>query len=584
MQSESESARRALLSRLAALPLFAGLDAGSLADLADAMQWLLLPGGETLMTQGEPSDALYLLLYGRLAAIRRGEDGSDRNLGTVAPGECVGEVGLMTNQPRNASVFALRDSELLRLPRPAFEKLVAMHPAAMLKMARVALRRSGMQAGAPATPHCFALLPTQDGLDLPAFALEFARALGADPLRALVTEEQARGRDPGWFNARETRSEHLVYVGNSDLDWQQRCLRQSDCVLLLADGARAPDARLRETLPSPTPHVPQHLLLQQRGEPADGGTIAWRALYPQLAGLHHIRGQQDMARLARRLTGRAIGLVLSGGGARGFAHLGIVQALRECGVPIDYVGGASIGAVLGAGVAADWSQEHWVDVIRGCFVGTNPLADWTLPLVSLRRGRKVSQLLRHAYGERDIEDLALPFFCVSSDLTAGVLAAHERGPLWRGLRASCAIPGVLPPVLENGRVLVDGGVIDNLPVAEMRRRLAGDIIAVDVGGNYRLETTLDETELPPWWRLLPEFVRKRRPSIAQILLRAGMVNSAATVQRRRKQTRLLLKPELPGIDLLEWREFDRAIELGYRYAMKKLREEEAFLAQLGGKA
>jgi NTE family protein len=212
------------------------------------------------------------------------------------------------------------------------------------------------------------------------------------------------------------------------------------------------------------------------------------------------------------------------------------------------------------------------ETFRHSFVRSNPLSDWTLPLVALRSGRVVSQRLREAYGERDIEDLPLPFFAVSSNLTDGALLVHESGSLWKALRASCAIPGVLPPVLDAGRVLVDGGVIDNLPVAEMRKRLGGDIIAVDVGGNYRLHTELQETELPGVWQQWPEVRQQRRPSLAQILLRAGMVNSAATVQRRRKQTKLLLKPELPGIDLLEWREFDRAVELGYRYAMKRLRE------------
>ena len=185
-----------------------------------------------------------------------------------------------------------------------------------------------------------------------------------------------------------------------------------------------------------------------------------------------------------------------------------------------------------------------------------------------------------AFGDGDIEDLPLPYFCVSSNLTDGLLEVHDSGPLWSALRASCALPGVFPPVLNRGRVLVDGGVIDNMPVADMRKRLAGEIIAVDVGGNYRLETTLEETELPPWWRLLPEFfgVRKR-PGLGQILLRAGMVNSAATAQRRRKLTRFLLKPELPGIDLLEWQEFDRAIELGYLYTVRRIEESrDALLA------
>jgi NTE family protein len=563
--------RRELLIRLAKLPLFAGLDAGSLSDLADAMNWLALPGGSTLFEQGEVSDALYVLLYGRLAAIRTSDDGVKRSLGCVAPGECVGEIGLITQSPRSASVSALRDSELLRLPRAAFEKLVAMHPAAMLSMARVALRRSKNDTGPAVAPHCFALLPVSDGLDLRGFAERLAVALGSDPARALVTEEQARDRDAGWFSAREARATHLIYLGNDDAEWRERCLRQSDCVLLLADGASAPDLSRSNPPPDPNPHIQQHLLLVQTGEPPHGRARAWRDAYPVVTAHHHLRDQGDLQRLARRLSGTAIGLVLSGGGARGFAHIGVVRGLRERGTNIDYVGGASIGAVIGAGVAADWPHEQMVSVYRRCFFDTNPLSDWTLPLVSLRAGRKVSKLLQEAFGERDIEDLPLPFYAVSSNLTAGALHVHERGTLWKALRATCAIPGVLPPLFADGQVLVDGGVIDNLPVGEMRKRLAGDIIAIDVAGNYRLESQMDETELPPWWRLLPEwFGHRKRPSIAQILLRSGMVNSVATLQRQRKQTKLLLKPMLPGIDLLEWREFDRAIDLGYQYALRQV--------------
>ena len=577
MLTRAETARRELLSHLAAMPLFAGLDAASLSDLADSMRWLALPGGSVLFAQGEESDSLYVLLYGRLAAVRTGADGQARTLGSVAPGECVGEIGLITHDPRSAGVFALRDCELLRLPRAAFEKLVAMHPAAMLSMARIALRRNGPALGAPAIPRCFALLPTQPEQDVEDFARRLSLTLGADPALALVRAEQAMNRDAGWFNAREERSANLIYLGNNDAAWQERCLRQSDCVLLLGNGQRPP----RLPAPDSNPHVPQHLVLLQSGAPIPGSTQVWRSAYPGAVAHHHVRSDADLTRLARRLSGRAVGIVLSGGGARGFAHLGVVKALREAGVPIDFVGGTSIGAVLGAGVAADWSHEQCVDVFRRSFVDTNPLADWTLPLVSLRSGRHVSQRLREAYGERDIQDLPLPFFAVSSNLTSGHLETHEDGSLWWALRASCSIPGVLPPVLSNGRVLVDGGVIDNLPVAEMRKRLAGEIIAVDVGGSYRLSTQLEETELPSWWRLLPEFFgRRKHPSLAQVLLRAGMVNSDATVQRRRKQTRLLLKPLLDGIDLLEWNEFQRAIDLGYEYTRRRLEESrEALLAE-----
>ena len=569
MQRSDDPARRELLLRLAALPLFAGLDANTLSDLADAMEWLALPGGALLFAQGDVSDALYVLIHGRLVASRTDDEGRVRVLGAATPGESVGETGLISGEPRSASVIAMRDSELLRLSREGFEHLIKAHPQSMLSLARVALRRFAVQRNPISVPQCFALLPASPGVDLQGFARRFAAALGVDPELALVDAQQGHEREPGWFSAREARSAHLIYVGSDDAEWRGRCLRQSDCVLLLADAARLPQATL--VAGAASAHLPQHLLLLQHGEPVPGHARAWRAAVPEATMHHHVRHDADLASVARRLTGRATGLVLSGGGARGFAHIGVVRALRDAGVQIDYVGGCSIGAIIGAGVAADWSYPQMVETYRTCFVDTNPLADWTLPLVSLRAGRKVSRLLREAFGERDIEDLPIPFFSVASDLTDGQLAVHERGPLWRWLRASCAIPGVLPPVFCGGRVLVDGGVIDNLPVGEMRKRLNGEIVAVDVGGNYRLETTMEETELPPWWKLLTEvFGVRKRPSLGKILLRAGMVNSDATVQRRRRQTKLLLKPGLEGIDLLEWRAFAQAIDLGYQYTLRQV--------------
>ena len=579
MRSQDQTARRELLTRLSGLPLFAGLDAASLSDLADVMLWLALPGGATLFEQGEESDSLYVLLHGRLAAVRTARDGQAHPVGAITAGECAGEIGLITRQPRSATVFAMRDCDLLRLPREAFEKLIAVHPAAMLTMARVALRRAGPEKETPLSPQCFALWPATPGIDARAFAISLAVELGVDPDLAVICSTEAHDREPSWFSAREARSPHLIYVADGDMAWQERCLRQSDCVLLLGDGRQPPDHERVAHAPAADPHVPHYLLLQQ-GETLISGTAAWRSAFPATSAHQHLRNGADLSRLVRRLRGRAVGLVLSGGGARGFAHIGVVRALRESGIPLDVIGGASIGAILGAAVAADWPEQQVIALHRASFVTTNPLSDWTLPLVSLHSGHRVSALLKRAHGERNIEDLPLPFFCVSSNLTSGLLQVHENGTTWRALRASSAIPGVLPPVLHQGQVLVDGGVIDNLPVADMRRRMAGDIIAVDVGGNYRLESRLEETELPAWWRLLPEFLggKRHRPTLAQVLLRSGMVNSAATTQRRLRLTRLTLRPELDGIDLLEWQEFDRAIALGYDYTMRELERSHAALS------
>jgi len=173
----------------------------------------------------------------------------------------------------------------------------------------------------------------------------------------------------------------------------------------------------------------------------------------------------DLGRLARLLTRRGVGLVLSGGGARGFAHLGVIRALREARVPIDFVGGSSIGSIIAAGVAVGWSDDEMRMRYRRSFVDTNPVNDYTFPFVALTRGRKVSRLLQREYGDVLIEEPAPAFFfCVSANLTTGRALEHRDGRLADALRASVAIPGVMPPAYRGEDVLVDGAAINNLPV------------------------------------------------------------------------------------------------------------------------
>src|ERR1700678_43195 len=203
-----------------------------------------------------------------------------------------------------------------------------------------------------------------------------------------------------------------------------------------------------------------------------GAAIRWLKRN-DVAQHHHIVGAADFGRVARLLTRRGVGLVLSGGGARGSAHLGVIRALREARVPIDFVGGASIGAIMAAGVAMGGSDEEMRLRYRRCFVDTNPVNDYTFPFVALTRGRKVSRLLAREYGDVCIEDLRLPYFCVSANLTTGRVLEHREGRLADALRASVAIPGIMPPVFHDEGVLVDGAAINNLPVDIMRSHAPG---------------------------------------------------------------------------------------------------------------
>lgn len=556
------------LSMIARLPLLAGLPQELVLAAAAELEWISLPGGTELFAAGDPGDAIYFVISGCLGAV--GRDGRLR--GRIVAGECVGEMALIADQPRTATVRALRDSDVARLPAAAFRRLLLGNPAAMLRLARLTVERL-TASGRPrleAGPRTFTLVPQDPGVDTAGVAAGLVDALGAWGRVELVQNERGRDHTSQWFHRVESQAEFVVYAAEpGDSAWTRLCVRQADVLLLLASAASEP-ANFRCVSGSREAVERAELLLLHGRSFRAGRATVWRTLLPGVA-VHHVSGPSDMRRVARMLTGRAVGLVLSGGGARGFAHIGVIRALREHGVPIDLVGGSSIGAILGAGAAAGWSDREMVHNFRRSFVDTNPLADYTLPLLSLVAGRKVGRLLRREFGDIAIEDLATPFFCVSANLTTGRVAVHDRGLLWRWLRASVAIPGVLPPVFRGGEIFVDGGTMNNLPIDLMRGLRRGPVIGVDVGADPAFSTDLEETEAPPWWKfVIRRSARPKRPNILQILLRAGMVNSAATTAEQRQLSDLLLTPPLESVDLLDWQAFDQAIEIGYRCAAGQL--------------
>jgi NTE family protein len=561
------------------LPLFHGLDHAFLREIALASQWLSLPGGATLFSAGDPSDALYVVLSGCLGVFAPAERRNRGFLGRVAAGDTVGEMGLISGRPRNAHVVALRDTELARLSSEEFDRIFRRHPEGMLRIARLTVDRLELsQSRARPRVHgarTFTILPQSLEVDAGGFAAEFVKALSAFGRTELVWDVRAGSHTSHWFHRIESANDYVVYVGEANPGrWSNLCVRQADALLLLARadsqlGTWAPLARTQE---SPMARQRAELVLLHDGQLVRGAAARWLGI-AEVMGIthHHVTSKLDIPRVARMLTGRGVGLVLSGGGARGFAHIGIVKALRESGVPIDLVGGTSMGAILGAGVASCWSIEELTERFRESFVDAKPLRDYTLPFVSLVSGRKVTRLLQRAFGDITIEDLPLDYFCVSSNLTTGHSEVHRRGELWRWLRASIAIPGVLPPVVHKGEILVDGGTMNNLPVDAMRELGRGPVIGCDVGADRAFTTDSDEVDVPSPWQLMRWFRQKKHlPNIFQILWRAGMVNSTAMTAAHRERTDLLLQPPLAQIDMLNWSGFERAIAAGYEYAVRRL--------------
>jgi NTE family protein len=531
----------------------AGIDAPALEALAAAGVRFSLPAGALLFEAGANPDGVYLLASGRLGVKIAGKS---ELAAEIEHGELVGESGWLLKQQRSATVVALRDCELLLFPNYELDR-IAVHSAAFaLALARICARRlqgSNRQGIRLKRARVFVLVPNSLDLDIAEAATGLVDELCQLGRTELVWDARASAHTASWFNNMEAVNDFVVYVADSSASgWTRQCCRQADVILLLATAAAKPDPWPTELFEVAAARGARlELALIHRDGIVSGAAARWLAHLP-VAQHHHLVERSDVGRLARLLTQRGVGLVLSGGGARGFAHLGVIRALREARVPIDFVGGSSIGAIIAGGVAMDWNDDDMRSCYHRCFVATNPVNDYAFPFVALTRGRKVSRLLEREYGEAAIEDLRRPYFCISANLTTGKSVEHRRGRLSQALRASVAIPGVMPPVCSDEGVLVDGAVINNLPVDVMCQHAPGCVIGCDVGADRGFG--------------------KQRLNIFQILMRAGMINSTSTAAAQRALADVLLKPPLNEIDLLDWRAFDGAIQLGYEYACAALQD------------
>lgn len=568
-----------LREQLQKFPLLAEIGDAALKRLLAEANWFGLPGGMVLDRGGDNDRALFLVVTGCLGVFVEDEHGGRRLVAHIPAGETVGEMSLISGEPHSAQLVALRDTELLRVSSAGFDSLITRHPRVMLNLMRILVKRLHETTHSPtdgARPKTFAIVPLQDGLQNEPIAQRLTAALVDMGLKAAVLDASAAEQTAEWFSRFEVAHDAIFYRGDApDSPWTHLCLRQADRVFLLAHADQPLPLRPFDmpAFKERAIGLPELLLLHPAGRA--------RALPEHFAlksGLfeshHHIRAglNEDIRRLARFVSGRAVGLVLAGGGARGFAHIGIIKALIESRVPIDQLGGTSMGAIIAAGLAAEWDIDELAQRMRSAFVETNPLSDYTFPLIALVRGRKVSNLLRENFGDIRIEELPKPFFCVSSDLTSGRIHVHRSGVLWRALRASVALPGILPPVTHRGHLLVDGGVMNNLPVDVMAENSHGPIIASDVTGELDLHASDDRYGERPLWWLIAQRMRGT-PSIISILMRSGTVGSEAQRRVVREQANYLFEPPLEDVGLRDWHAFDRAVAEGYAHAMTMMEKK-----------
>lgn len=464
-----------------------------------------------------------------------------------------------------------------------------------------------------------AVVPASDSVPIDNFTMELQHALSAigstirltsdiikDQLGVTALDSVNEFRLSSWLNQQEDIHRMVLYQCDPSITkWTKHCIRQADAILIVAVADSGPSVgTVEKEIENMAPRAQKELILLHR-EDADTprGTAEWLNARSWCSSFHHVQCTKrvfsrkppermlqvykklfesevdrmtDVSRLARFLTGTSIGLVLGGGGARGLAHVGMIKALQEAGIPIDMVGGTSMGSFIGALWAEErqfpkfnirakeWSMKMtsiWKKVI-----------DLTYPYTSMFTGSSFNEAIESTFRSRQIEDLWIPYFCVTTDISHSSMRIHTTGSLWRYVRASMSLSGYLPPLCDpsDGHLLLDGGYVNNLPADVLRTMGARTIFAIDVGSQDESNLTNYGDQLSGWWLLWkrwnPWSTSVRVPDMTEIQSRLAYVSCVRQLEVVKNSDWCeYIRPPIDKYGTLQFGSYDEISEVGYHH-------------------
>ncbi|XP_016157970.1 PREDICTED: patatin-like phospholipase domain-containing protein 7 isoform X3 [Ficedula albicollis] len=565
-----------------------------------ALDWMEVEAGRAVYRQGDKSDCTYIVLNGRLRSVLRMDDGKKHLTGEYGRGDLIGVV-------------------VTRLIHLLGEKILGSlqqggHPLGLHGSS------SKWDAGNPASNlSTVAIMPVSEEVPLTAFTLELKHALSAVGPALLLTSDNIKQRLgsaaldsiheyrlTSWLGQQEDIHRIVLYQADSSLTpWTQRCIRQADCILIVGLGDQEPTVgELERMLENTAVRAQKQLILLHKEDgPLPSRTVEWlnmrswcsahlhihcprrvfsKRSLPKLVEMYERVFQKvpdrhsDFSRLARVLTGNAIALVLGGGGARGCSQVGVIRALMEAGIPVDMIGGTSIGAFMSALYAEERSYNQmrikarqWAMVMNSVF---KTILDLTYPITSMFSGAAFNNSINNIFKDKQIEDLWIPYFTITTDITASAMRVHRDGSLWRYVRASMSLSGYMPPLCDpkDGHLLMDGGYINNLPADVARSMGAKVVIAIDVGSRDETDLTNYGDCLSGWWLLWkrwnPLAEKVKVLNMAEIQTRLAYVCCVRQLEMVKNSDYCeYIRPPIDRYGTLDFGKFDEICEVGYQH-------------------
>ncbi|MEB3331461.1 MAG: patatin-like phospholipase family protein [Synechococcaceae cyanobacterium] len=559
------SAHCSVAEACAASSLFQGVEASQV--LALGVQPQPFKAGQWLFGAGDPADRALIVLSGIIGLFEGPPEAAGVCFRRACRGELIGEYGLLCEQPRSASALALSDGELLSLNRGALEGLLALAPMLQQRLIRQLARGAsrGRQAD-PARPLTLVLLNLQPQSPLTAAAersllqadgdsllVDAPGVTDSEQLEQLLAEALQR-QQPTLIRITDAA---LLNPRNRLLIDRLVLLIEGEQQALLSEGARQAQA------------LPARGTLLVRLWPAAQPRPHSRGLPPMNDALNvlNIRPEQpaDLARLRRCVRGNATVLVLGGGGARGFAHVGALAAFSEpapgasgagrSAETIDMVLGVSFGALVASLHAFGCTPAEIYAHLERVIIRSRPYA-LALPLHGLFNLEPSRRALQTFFDGAQVQDSWIPWRSFSTNISRNRLQAWSHGDVCDAVIASLSVPGIFPPLIDQrGERHVDGGLLDNLPVQAARALSHGQIIAISLDADPEASTGEGA---------------EGAASIARTLVDAMMSASHAHSRRQEKLATLLLRPAIAAYPFLDWRHHRAIHDEGYRCARQQL--------------
>lgn len=595
-----EVQHKEIITYLKTSELFSNIDESVIHQLVQRFEPVYLKSGDVIIKENEIGDCVYLILRGRLGIFKNDENGQSHIIGESRKGDLIGELALITQEPRTATVAAIRDSILLKLSKNSFDEFIARYPLQKLYIIRSAMQRIHRDSkGYTNKTKSIVLVPSaKENFVFDEFVKLFIKQLAINSKVLHLTEDNFhehlkrneinnfdsdQARAIQWLTDQEDQFEFIIYEVKPELTtWTNLSLHLSDKIFLIASSKTDEALNTVETAIFSSGIVstksiefilihPDHIQLPKN-------TRRWLT-NRQVARHHHIKLNEmwTILKLIRFIKGKSIGLVCGGGGAHALGYLGLHKALMELNIPVDILGGTSAGAMVAAFIAHNYSPEKIQEILT---FDSNKFIEFTIPMIGISSGRRWSNQLKKIYTEyNDIEDLWKSFFCIATNISQYKMDVLQTGLLWKAIRATTSLPAVFPPISNNNDdLLIDGGIVNNLPIDVMKDKMEyGKIIAIHLTLNSSFHAKIPDGILSGWKLFLQRFLPyksklNQMPNMTDIITNTIMICSQAHESRIAHQANILIHLDYSKFSFHNFEAAKEIIDEGYRQSMMQLKK------------